>query len=88
MPTVSFHLFLVLAVALAAIAVITDSAVLVVGAMVVGPEYSAVAAASAGIALGRWGLFGARHAAARCSRSPSRSRVVTPGRAGGPMRPA
>jgi len=57
-PTVSFHVFLVLAVALAAIAVITDSAVLVVGAMVVGPEYSAIAAASAGIALGRWGLLG------------------------------
>lgn len=57
-PTVSFHVFLVLAVALASIAVITDSSVLVVGAMVVGPEYSAVAAASAGIALGRWGLLG------------------------------
>jgi uncharacterized hydrophobic protein (TIGR00271 family) len=50
-PTVSFHVFLVLAVALAAIAVITDSAVLVVGAMVVGPEFSAVAAACAGIVL-------------------------------------
>lgn len=57
-PTVSYHLFLVLAVCLAAIAVITDSAVLVVGAMVVGPEYSAVAAASAGLALARWGLIG------------------------------
>lgn len=57
-PTVSFHVFLVLAVALASIAVITDSAVLVVGAMVVGPEYSAVAACCAGIALGRWSLFG------------------------------
>ena len=55
-PTVSFHIFLVLAVALAAIAVITDSAVLVVGAMVVGPEFSAVAAASAAIVLGRWAL--------------------------------
>lgn len=57
-PTVSFHLFLLVAVALAAVAVITDSAVLVVGAMVVGPEYSAVAAASAGIALRRPGLVG------------------------------
>jgi uncharacterized hydrophobic protein (TIGR00271 family) len=56
-PTVSYVAFLVLAVALASVAVITDSAVLVVGAMVVGPEYSAVAAAIAGIALGRWGLF-------------------------------
>lgn len=55
-PTVSFQIFLVLAVALASIAVVTDSAVLVVGAMVVGPEFSAVVAACAGIALGRWGL--------------------------------
>lgn len=50
-PTVSFHVFLVLAVALASIAVVTDSAVLVVGAMVVGPEFSAVAAVSAGVVL-------------------------------------
>lgn len=56
--TVSFLIFLVLAVVLAAIAVVTDSAVLVVGAMVVGPEFSAIAAASAGIVLGRWGLVG------------------------------
>jgi uncharacterized hydrophobic protein (TIGR00271 family) len=57
-PTVSFHIFLVLAVVLAAIAVITDSAILVVGAMVVGPEFSAIAAATAGAVLGRWGLVG------------------------------
>ena len=57
-PTVSYHVFLVIAVCLAAIAVITDSAVLVVGAMVVGPEFSAVAAASAGIALRRGDLLG------------------------------
>ena len=57
-PTLSFHIFLVLAVILAAIAVVTDSAVLVVGAMVVGPEFGAIAAACAGIALGRWGLVG------------------------------
>ncbi len=55
-PTLSFHIFLVIAVALAGIAVVTDSAVLVVGAMVVGPEFSAIAAACAGIVLGRWGL--------------------------------
>ncbi|HYF73544.1 MAG TPA: DUF389 domain-containing protein [Nocardioides sp.] len=55
-PTISYLTFLVLAVALAAVAVITDSAVLVVGAMVVGPEFSAIAAACAGIVLGRWGL--------------------------------
>ncbi len=57
-PTLSYHLFMVLAVALAAVAVITDSSVLVVGAMVVGPEFSAVAAGCAGIALRRWGLLG------------------------------
>jgi uncharacterized hydrophobic protein (TIGR00271 family) len=50
-PTVSFHIFLVIAVALASIAVVNDSSVLVVGAMVVGPEFSAVAAASAGVVL-------------------------------------
>lgn len=55
-PTVSYLAFLVLAVALAAIAVITDSSILVVGAMVVGPEFGVVAAACAGIVLGRWGL--------------------------------
>ena len=57
-PTVSFVIFLVLAVILAAIAVITDSSILVVGAMVVGPEFSAVAAASVGVVFARWGLFG------------------------------
>jgi len=56
-PTVSFHLFLLLAVVLAAIAVVTDSAILVIGAMVVGPEFGAIAAACAGIALGRWNLL-------------------------------
>jgi uncharacterized hydrophobic protein (TIGR00271 family) len=55
-PTVSFLLFLVFAVLLAAIAVIVDSAILVVGAMVVGPEFAAIAAISAGIVLLRWGL--------------------------------
>ncbi len=57
-PTLSFHIFLFLAVILAAIAVVTDSAILVIGAMVVGPEFSAIAAACAGIALSRWGLVG------------------------------
>lgn len=55
-PTVSYHVFLVLAVLLGAVAVITDSSVLVVGAMVVGPEFSAVAATSAGLVLGHWSL--------------------------------
>jgi uncharacterized hydrophobic protein (TIGR00271 family) len=55
-PTVSYVVFLVLAVILAAIAVVTDSAVLVVGAMVVGPEFSAIAAASIGLVFWRWSL--------------------------------
>ena len=55
-PTVSYVVFLVLAVILASVAVITDSAVLVVGAMVVGPEFSAIAAASVGMVLGQWTL--------------------------------
>jgi uncharacterized hydrophobic protein (TIGR00271 family) len=49
----SYYTFLTIAVILAAIAVITDSAILVVGAMVVGPEFGAVAALAVGIALGR-----------------------------------
>ena len=56
-PTLSYLLFLLLAVILAAIAVVNDSAILVVGAMVVGPEFAVIAAASAGIALRRWGLL-------------------------------
>jgi uncharacterized hydrophobic protein (TIGR00271 family) len=58
-PTLSFHAFLLLAVVIAAVAVVTDSPILVVGAMVVGPEFSAIAAASAGAVLGRWDIVGA-----------------------------
>ncbi len=52
-PTVSYHIFLVLAVILAAIAVITDSSILVVGAMVVGPEFGAIAAVCVGLVFSR-----------------------------------
>ncbi len=55
-PTVSFHLFLVLATILAAIAVLTDSTILVIGAMVVGPEFGVIAAICTGMVFGRWGL--------------------------------
>lgn len=55
-PTITFHIFLVLATILAAIAVVTDSAVLVVGAMVVGPEFSAVAAICTGLVFGQFTL--------------------------------
>ena len=55
-PTVTYHVFLVLATILAAVAVITDSSVLVVGAMVVGPEFGTVAALCTGLVFARWGL--------------------------------
>ena len=55
-PSVSFHIFLVLATLLAAIAVVTDSSVLVIGAMVVGPEFGTVAAIATGIVFRRAGL--------------------------------
>jgi uncharacterized hydrophobic protein (TIGR00271 family) len=54
--TVSYYLFFVLASLLAALAVITDSAVLVIGAMVVGPEFGTVAAVATGLVFGRPGL--------------------------------
>lgn len=56
--TVSYFSFMVLAVILAAIAVLTDSPILVVGAMVVGPEFGTVAAVSVGLVLGKWGVAG------------------------------
>ena len=55
-PTITFHVFLALATLLAAIAVITDSAVLVIGAMVVGPEFGTVAAVATGVVFLRWRL--------------------------------
>lgn len=48
----SFYAFLAIATAIAAIAVVLDSTVLVVGAMVVGPEFGAVAAIATGLVLG------------------------------------
>jgi len=57
-PTVSYHVFLLLATILAGIAVVTDSPVLVVGAMVVGPEFGAVAALATGLVFGSWPLVG------------------------------
>ena len=57
-PSVSFQVFLVLATILASIAVITDSAVLVVGAMVVSPEFGAIAAVCTGLVFRKWSLAG------------------------------
>jgi uncharacterized hydrophobic protein (TIGR00271 family) len=55
-PSWSFYAFLCLATMIAAIAVITDSSILVVGAMVVGPEFGPVAAIAVGLVLGRFSL--------------------------------
>jgi uncharacterized hydrophobic protein (TIGR00271 family) len=52
----SYYAFLTIAVMLASVAVVTDSAILVVGAMVVGPEFGVVAALAVGLALRRAGL--------------------------------
>ena len=49
----AFYAFLCLATTIAAVAVLTDSPILVVGAMVVGPEFGPVAAICVGIVLGR-----------------------------------
>jgi uncharacterized hydrophobic protein (TIGR00271 family) len=51
-----YYAFLTLATMIAAVAVITDSSILVVGAMVVGPEFGVVAALAVGIALWNPGL--------------------------------
>lgn len=48
--------FYAIATVLAGIAVLLDSAILVVGAMIVGPEYGALAGVSAGLVQGRWPL--------------------------------
>jgi uncharacterized hydrophobic protein (TIGR00271 family) len=54
----SFYAFLTLATAIAAVAVVTDSSILVVGAMVVGPEFGVVAALAVGLAARRLSLVG------------------------------
>jgi uncharacterized hydrophobic protein (TIGR00271 family) len=54
--SVSYLAFLTIATLLASIAVVTDSAVLVVGAMVLGPEFSPLAGIALGAVHGRRGL--------------------------------
>jgi uncharacterized hydrophobic protein (TIGR00271 family) len=49
----AYYAFLTLATLIASVAVVTDSSILVVGAMVVGPEFGVVAALAVGLALGR-----------------------------------
>jgi uncharacterized hydrophobic protein (TIGR00271 family) len=52
-PSWSYYAFLTLATLIAGVAVVLDSPVLVVGAMVVGPEFGAISAAAVGLALWR-----------------------------------
>lgn len=54
--TGTFLAFLTLACLLAAVGVVTDSSVTVVGAMVVGPEFGPLAAVAVGIVARRWDL--------------------------------
>ena len=49
----AFYSFLTVACLIAAIAVLTDSPILVVGAMVIGPEFGPVAAMAVGLVFGR-----------------------------------
>jgi uncharacterized hydrophobic protein (TIGR00271 family) len=51
-----YYVFLTLATMIASVAVVTDSAILVVGAMVVGPEFGVVAALAVGLFLRKGGL--------------------------------
>lgn len=52
--TVSWVALLVIATLIAAVGIVTDSAILIVGAMVVGPDYGPVAAAAIGLHLNSW----------------------------------
>ena len=52
--SIGYLVFFSVATMLAGIAVLLDSAILVIGAMIVGPEFGAVAGICAGIVLGRW----------------------------------
>jgi uncharacterized hydrophobic protein (TIGR00271 family) len=54
--SLSYLVFFSVATILAGIAVLRDSAILVVGAMIVGPEFGAVAGVCAGVVLGRWAM--------------------------------
>ena len=67
----TFLAFLTIACLLAAVGVITDSPVTIVGAMVVGPEFGPLAAIAVGLVRRRWDLV--RRAVARARRSASRS---------------
>ncbi|SDY34780.1 uncharacterized hydrophobic domain-containing protein [Amycolatopsis xylanica] len=53
---VTFQAFLTIACLLAAVGIVTNSAVTIVGAMVVGPEFGPLAAIAVGLVLRRWDL--------------------------------
>lgn len=55
-PNVTFQSFLTIACLLAAVGVITDSPITIVGAMVVGPEFGPLAAVAVGLVRRRWDL--------------------------------
>lgn len=52
----SFLAFLVIAMLISAVGLLTDSSVLVVGGMVLGPEFGPLAAIAVGLVSGRWRL--------------------------------
>lgn len=54
----TFQTFMVLATLIASIAIVLDSQILVIGAMVLGPEFGAVAALGVGLVRRRYGLVG------------------------------
>jgi uncharacterized hydrophobic protein (TIGR00271 family) len=54
--SVSYLLFLTIATLIAAVGIVNDSAILVIGAMVLGPEFAPVAGVALGLVHGRRGL--------------------------------
>jgi len=56
--TWTYASFMILATLLAAIAILTDSVILIIGAMVLGPEFVAIAALGVGMVRRRMNLFG------------------------------
>ncbi|WP_239167634.1 DUF389 domain-containing protein [Catellatospora coxensis] len=52
--TPSFYLFLAVAGVIGAVGILTNSEILIVGAMVVGPEYAAVVSVASGLDRGAW----------------------------------
>ena len=81
--SVSYLAFLTIATLLAAIAIINDSAILTIGAMVLGPEFVPLAALAVAVVQGR--PAGARRAASRWSSASSSHRADGAGHARRPL---